>query len=198
MRIVSAQRLSRLIRPLPSVTFPPIRVQTPQLRLAHGRPRMPRLYLTVFVAFVALLSACGLTERERAVSRVNEQTQRVAQAGQVVAEVIAELPESDLQFQHFESLREALVTYLDGMDSLNAAMRAFGEQVEDIQEHIETTFRPSSEAAASSCQAALDALTDEEATHEDYQRAITRIGQCLERYATAVNNVKAAHDRTAL
>ncbi len=159
---------------------------------------MPRLYLTVFVAFIALLTACGLSERERAVSRVNEHIREVETAGQHVADVIAELPDSELAREDFTPLRSALSAYLLGMDNLNAAMRDLGEQVDELSEHISTSFRPSSEAAAASCQHAMDALEAEEASQEDFQRAITRIGQCLERYATAVSNVKAAHDRATL
>lgn len=162
---------------------------------------MPRLYLSLFIAFVAFLaSGCSLSfnEGERAVSRLNEHIRIVDAASQRVADVIAELPEGDLAAEDFEPLRAALDEYLLGMDGLNAAMRELGDQVEDLSEHIANSFRPSSEAAASSCQQALDALSTEESSEEDIQRAITRIAQCLERYATAVSNVKAAHDRAIL
>jgi uncharacterized protein YukE len=159
---------------------------------------MPRLNFSILVAFVALLTACGLSDRERAVADVNENIRAVEASGQRVAEVIAQLPDRELSKGDFEELRESLTEYLAGMDQLNAAMRSLGEQLEELRDHVEVRFRPSGEAAAHSCQAAIDAFQAEDATQEDYQRAITRIGQCLERYATAVSNVKAAHDRANL
>jgi hypothetical protein len=157
---------------------------------------MPRLYFSFFIAFLALLAGCGLSERERAVSRVNAHIRAVEAAGQRVADAIGELPDRDLATGDFEALRGALRAYLDDMDGLNGSMRELGEHLPELDEHVQTTFRPAAEAAASSCQLALDAFDDEPATQEDYQRAITRVGQCLERYATAVSNVKAAHDRS--
>ena len=159
---------------------------------------MSRLTSSLFIAFLALLAGCGLSERERAVSHVNERIRFVETAGQHVADVIGELPDRDLVFADFGNLRDALSEYLVGMDELNAAMRELGAQVTELEEHIAETFRPSAEAAASSCQLAIDALGAEESSQEEFQRAITRIGQCLERYATAVSNVKAAHDRATL
>lgn len=159
---------------------------------------MPRLYYSFFIAFLAFLAGCGLTERERAVSRVNAQIRAVEASSQDVADVIAALPDRELNVADFAELRQALQDYLDGMDGLNQAMRELGEQVGELQEHVTGTFRPSAEAAAASCQNALDAFADPAATQEDFQRAITRVGQCLERYATAVSNVKAAHDRATL
>lgn len=159
---------------------------------------MPRLYFSFFIAFLAFLAGCGLSERERAVSRVNSHIREVEAAGQRVADVIGELPDRELAAGDFEPLRSVLGEYMTGMDGLNEAMRELAEHVEELSEHVETTFRPSAEAAASSCQHALDAFAADGSTQEDYQRAITRIGQCLERYATAVSNVKAAHDRASL
>lgn len=159
---------------------------------------MPRLYYSFFIAFLAFLAGCGLSERERAVSRVNTQIRLVEEASQRVADVISELPDRELSANDFEALRTALGDYMSGMDGLNGAMRDLGENLEELAEHVENNFRPSAEAAASSCQNALDAFADEAATQEDFQRAITRVGQCLERYATAVSNVKAAHDRASL
>ena len=159
---------------------------------------MPRLNFSILLAFVALLSACGLSDRERAVAEVNENIREVEAFGQAVAEVIAQLPDRELAKADFDDLRDSLTSYMAGMDLLNAAMRSLGENVEELHDHVETTFRPSAEAAAGSCQAAVDAFDADAATQEDYQRAITRIGQCLDRYATAVTNVKAAHDRANL
>lgn len=159
---------------------------------------MPRLFLTAFVAFVALLVGCGLSERDRAVSTVNRGIVEVDTAGQAVAARIADLPaEGALTADALEPLRGDLRVYLDALDRLNAAIRQLGDLVEPLRPHVEEVFRPSAEAAAASCQQALDALGEADAPEEDYLRAITRIGQCLERYATAVTNVKTAHDRAA-
>lgn len=165
---------------------------------SHLAATMPRLYFSILIAFVALLTACGLSDRERAVADVNENIREVEASGQAVAEVIAQLPDRELESDDFDELRSSLTTYMAGMDLLNAAMRSLGEHVEELRDHVETTFRPSAEAAAGSCQAAIDTFDAEGASQEDYQRAVTRIGQCLERYATAVSNVKAAHDRANL
>lgn len=157
---------------------------------------MPRLLLSLILVLTALTAACGLSERDRAVSTANEAIRAVDAISHVIAELIAELPaDRDLEVDDFTELRAGVGQYLDAMDSLNAAMRVLGEQYESLSGHVEEVFRPSAEAAASSCQQAHDALADAEADQEDYQRAITRIGQCLERYAAAVSNVKAAHDR---
>jgi hypothetical protein len=157
---------------------------------------MPRILLSLFIAFTALLSACGLSERDRAVSAVNEEIRSVDTTSRLIAALNADLPlDEDLTPERVTPLREALGEYMASMDRLNAAMRAMAPFFDGLDAHVEEQFRPSAEAAANSCQQAYDALFDPEASQEDYQRAITRIGQCLERYAAAVSNVKAAHDR---
>lgn len=157
---------------------------------------MPRIVLSLFLVLTTLVAACGLSERDRAVAAVNEGIRRVDAISHVIADLIAELPaEGDLTVAQFTELRTGLDEYMTSMDELNAAMRTLGERFEPLRGHVEEAFRPSAEAAASSCQQARDALADEDASQEDYQRAITRVGQCLERYAAAVANVKAAHDR---
>lgn len=157
---------------------------------------MPRLCLSIIIAFLALfVGSCGLTERERAVARVNHHIRAVEASSQVVVDAIGALPTGELNAVDFAGVREALSGYLGEMDSLNAAIRELGAHYDALQEHIGQAFRPSAEAAALSCQNALDTLAAESAAQEDYRSAVTRIGQCLERYATAVTNVTAAHER---
>lgn len=166
------------------------------LERGQRRVRMPRILLSLFLVLTALTAACGLSERDRTVSTVNEGIRAVDAISHVIAELIAELPaDRDLTVDDFTELRTGLSQYMDAMDELNAAMRQLGAHFEPLAAHVEDVFRPSAEAAASSCQQAHDALSDADAGQEDYQRAITRVGQCLERYAAAVSNVKAAHDR---
>ncbi|MCB9532862.1 MAG: hypothetical protein H6698_00865 [Myxococcales bacterium] len=157
---------------------------------------MPRIYLSLFIAFVALLlGSCGLSERERAVARVNEHIRAVEASSQAVVDAIGALPVGDIATEDFGGVRSALQSYMGEMETLNAAIRALAEYYQELDEHLNSAFRPSAEAAAVSCQHALDTFSAAEATQEDFRGAITRVGQCLERYATAVTNVKAAHDR---
>lgn len=118
------------------------------------------------------------------------------EASRLIAALNADLPvDEDLTTDRVAPLRDALGQYMASMDRLNAAMRRMSPFFDGLEAHVEEQFRPSAAAAANSCQQAYDALSDPDASQEDYQRAITRIGQCLERYAAAVSNVKAAHDR---
>jgi hypothetical protein len=158
---------------------------------------MPRLFYSIVVLLVASLVGCGLSDRERAVAAANDAIRAVEAASHVVADVIGALPDGDLDHADFGPLRDAISRYMETTEALNAAMRSLGEHIPELQDHVENIFRPSAEAAAASCQQALDALSTAESVAEDHQRAITRLGQCIERYATAVSNVKAAHDRTS-
>ncbi|MFT4703536.1 MAG: phage shock protein A [Bradymonadia bacterium] len=159
---------------------------------------MPRVVFSLTVALFSLLAACGLSERERAVSQVNEGILAADTTGRVVADLIAQIPaEEAVGADDIASLRDALSQYMGAMEVLNAAMRTLGTRVEPLREHLETAFRPAAEAAASSCQQALDTLSSPAPSPDEYQRALTRIGQCIDRYAAAISNVTAAHERAA-
>jgi hypothetical protein len=86
---------------------------------------------------------------------------------------------------------------MDRMDALNASIRGLGDHYESLAPFLDATFRPAAETAASACQEALDAIVDDEAGQEDIRRALTRIGLCMERYATAVTRVSAEYGRIA-
>lgn len=160
---------------------------------------MPRLLFNLFiVAFAALVGmGCGLTERERAVSATNDAIEAVEAAGEDVAERINQLPDGEVDAAALEPLVGALQTYMERMDALNAAIRELGTYYESLAPFLDATFRPAAETAASACQEALDALGDDASEQESVRRALTRIGLCLDRYATAVTRVSAEYGRVA-
>jgi len=160
---------------------------------------MPRLLYSLFiVAFAALVGVgCGLSERERAVSETNDAIEAVEAAGEDVATRINQLPDGEVDPSALEPLVGALQTYMERMDALNAAIRGLGTYYESLAPFLDATFRPAAETAASACQEALDALGDDESGQEEVRRALTRIGLCLERYATAVTRVSAEYGRVA-
>jgi len=157
---------------------------------------MPRLPFSILIAFLAfLLGACGLTERERAVARVNEGIRAVETQSRQVVDAIAALPAGEVAADDFRGVRDALHGYMAQMEDLNASIRTLEDHFTTLQPAIREQFRPSAEAAAVSCQHALDALASPSSSQDDYRTAVTRIGQCIERYATAVTNLSAAYDR---
>lgn len=156
---------------------------------------MPRLFLSLFIVFVACLAGCGLNEREQAVAAANDAIHHVEEAGLVVAEAIDELPDRALETDDFGVVRSSLRTYVERMELLNAALRELGGRFAPLDPYLTGTFRPAAEAAATSCQEALDTLDDEASDQEAFARALTRIGLCLERYSTAVTNVAAEYGR---
>lgn len=158
---------------------------------------MPRLFYSVFLVFAACLAGCGLGERERAVTETNEAIQVVQQAIVEVAELINELPDRSLERADLEPLRESLVRYQGHAEALNASVRTLGTHFDALQTYLRDTFRPAAEDAATRCQQALDVLNNEASTDDDYTRALTSIGLCLDRYATAVSNVSAEYSRLA-
>jgi hypothetical protein len=157
---------------------------------------MPRHIFSLFLVFVVWLSGCGLSQRDRAVSDANEAIRSVEEASQSVADAINELPQEGLERSSFAPLATHLRTYMERASQLNAALRTLGGFLPNLQTHLDGTFRPASEAALQACQEALDAFDAEAAAQEDFRRAITRVGLCLQRYATAVTNVSAEYGRS--
>ncbi|TVR01769.1 MAG: hypothetical protein EA398_09125 [Deltaproteobacteria bacterium] len=156
---------------------------------------MPRLFLTFLILLTGLASACGLNESERAVADTNEAIRAVEQAGRTVADAIHALPESGLNHDSFGALRAAIGQYMGRMETLNDAVRDLRPHFERLVPHIDETFRPAAEAAASACQEATGILENPAADADAYRRAITRIGLCMDRYATAVTNVSNEYRR---
>jgi hypothetical protein len=156
---------------------------------------MPRLLLSVVFFALAWVSACGLSPRERAVSEANQAIRSVEEAGQVVAEAINRLPETGIERDAFDELNAALRTYMERAEVLNASLRGMVEFFPSLRAHLDTTYRPAAETALQACQEALDTFRADVAHEEDYRRAITRIGLCLGRFATAVTNVSAEYSR---
>lgn len=158
---------------------------------------MSRLLFALFAAFLMCLSACGFSLGERAVAEANRAIEAVREASDVVAARIHELPDRELQTSDFGELRTALGGYMGSVETLNAALRELGSHYASLQPYLQQTFRPASEAALSVCQSASDALAAEASSPEDFRRALTRIGLCLDRYATAVTNVSAEYERVS-
>lgn len=156
---------------------------------------MPRLVFGLIFVLSSLLSACGLSQKDRAVSDANEAIRAVEVAGQEIASRINELPAEDIEPAAFSALTDAIGVYVERAEMLNAALRGLGEFFPSLSEYVEQTFRPASESALQACQEAMDAFGDENATQEDFRRAVTRVGLCLQRYATAVSNVSAEYSR---
>jgi hypothetical protein len=158
---------------------------------------MPRLLFAIFAAFLAVLPACGLSLAERAVTQANAAIEGVREASEDVASAIHALPDRTLQRDDFATLRTAVDAYIGRVEALNAALRELGTHYTALQPHLDGAFRTASAGALESCQSALDALDGEASTEEDFRRALTRVGLCLDRYATAVTNVSAEYTRLA-
>ena len=156
---------------------------------------MPRLLLSLFFVFAAWLAGCGLSPRDRAVSDANDSIRGVEEADQAVADAINGLPEANLEPASFSPLSASLRTYMERAGRLNASLRTLSGFLPSLQQHVDAVFRPASETALQACQEAIDAFDSEASTQDDYRRAITRVGLCLQRYATAVTNVSAEYSR---
>jgi hypothetical protein len=149
---------------------------------------MPRLLYSLFFVVFAWIAGCGLSDRERAVATANEAIRSVEEAGESVADKINGLPEQPLEPGHFGELTTSLSSYMSRVDTLKAAMRTLVDFVPALQGYHTDTFLPAVSAAESACQDALDAMSSAASDQSAYQRALTRVGLCLERVATAVTN----------
>ena len=151
-------------RPLPRRVTPTYGLALP----VPGTPsaRMPRLFLSLFIVFVACLVGCGLNERERAVAAANDAIHQVEEAGLVVAAAIDELPDRALETGDFGVVRSSLRTYVERMELLNAALRELGGQFAPIEPYLAGTFRPAAEAEGIEDRVfrliAVDAILDNE------------------------------------
>jgi hypothetical protein len=156
---------------------------------------MPRLILGLIFVVASLLSACGLTPKDQAVANANDAISAVEEAGQQVADAINQLPEEQVDAAAFSPLSQSLRTYIERAEQLNAALRGLGSFFPSLGTYIDETFRPAAESALQACQEALDSFSSEASSQEDYRRAVTRVGLCLQRFATAVSNVSAEYGR---
>lgn len=141
------------------------------------------------------LGACGFSVSERAVAAANAAIEAVRDASDEVASQIHQLPDQTLTTSDFAGVRGALNAYIERVEALNAALRELGTHFNALEPHLNESFRPAAEAALTVCQTAHDALAADTSTEEDFRRALTRVGLCLERYATAVTNVSAEYER---
>lgn len=156
---------------------------------------MPRLLLTLLILLSGLALGCGLNESERAVADTNEAIRGVEEASRAVADAIHSLPEGPLATDAFDGLRAAVERYMGRMETLNERVRSLRPHFPHLAAYIDETFRPAAEAAAAACQEALSTLADTDTDPEAVRRAITRVGLCMDRYATAVTNVSSEYRR---
>ena len=142
-----------------------------------------------------LLVACGLSAREQSVSSANAAIRAVDESNKAVAESLASLPEGALTPDDFQGVRAAVIAHMEKMESTNAALRAVGAFFPELQKQIDETFRPEAEKAATACQEALDTSSTPTASQDDFLHAVTRVGFCVDRYATAVTSVSEEYTR---
>lgn len=137
-----------------------------------------------------VLSACGVSsDRDRAVASANAAIIDVDRAGSDIAEAIAALSVEDGKKRDLADVREAGETYLAATESLNGAIRKMGETNGQLQSYVQDNFLSASERAVSDCQRALELLRDDAISDQDLRSAITLLGRCIDRYASAVDGV---------
>lgn len=156
---------------------------------------MPRLLYSLFFVALAVLAGCGLSDRERAVVQTNQAIEAVQSSIHEIADLINGLADDEITTERMQPLHGAIARYMERMDTVGEALRALGTHIPDLEPYLVSTFRPAAESAATACQSALTTLADAGATDEDYTRALTQVGLCLDRYATAVTNVSAEYNR---
>jgi|SRR5690625_73172 len=137
-----------------------------------------------------VLSACGVSsDRDRAVASANAAIIDVDRAGSDIAEAIAALSADEEKGRDLNAVREAGDAYLVATEKLNGAIRKMGETNAQLQAYIQENFLGAAETAASDCQRALELLRDRQISDQDLRSAITLLGRCIDRYASAVEGV---------
>lgn len=156
---------------------------------------MNRLLTTLLILLTGFAVGCGLSERERAVSDANRANDAVYEASRLVAQRVAELPDTDPDRQALRPLRHALQGYVEAVERYNEALRLVTLHLPALDAHYSSSFLPASENALSACEDALQAFDAETVETEAVQRAIARVGLCMDRYATAVTRMSNAYQR---
>mgnify|MGYP002619637743 CR=1 FL=1 len=156
---------------------------------------MTRLLTTLLLLLTGLTAACGLSERERTVSEANQAIDAVFHASRDVAHRVGDIQDDAASPDAFRPLILAVERYLGRVEALNAALRAVSETIPELQGHLEGEFLPAAEQAIGACEDAMRTLNQERAATDDYQRAVARVGLCMERYAAAVTRMAQAYQR---
>ena len=147
--------------------------------------------MMIFVA--ALLSSCGLSDKEKSVARTNVAIEDVAEAGRQVANSIAALSGQTPDERDIRPVRDATRLYMERMETLNASIRQLAEVFTGLADYVETTFLENAERAAVDCQDALNLISGDSPDDEQIRSAITRIGRCIDVYADEVTRVSARY-----
>lgn len=144
----------------------------------------------ISLLIAGLLSSCGLSsDRERAVAHANTAIEDVDRAGSRIADAIATLSQASQGERDIVPIRDAGEAYLSAVETLNGALRAMGATSAQLQQYIQSDFLPAAETAANDCQRALEQLRGDHVDDESLRGAITLLGRCIDRYATAVAGV---------
>lgn len=150
-----------------------------------------RRWTAVFaLVFAGVLSACGITsDRDRAVATANTAIVDVDRAGSEIADAIAALSADSDQSRDLTQVREAGENYLAATETLNGAIREMGEANPRLLPYVQEHFLGAAENAVSDCQRALELLRNDAITDQELRGAITRLGRCIDRYASAIEGV---------
>jgi len=149
------------------------------------------------VTLTFLVTACGLSEREKTVADTNAQIETVYQRSEELARAIYELPEEPTGPESFGSVNTAYRSYREEVERLNVLIHRLGGLIPELNEHLRTQFDPTAEEALTRCDAAVSVFEEPAATEADYQEALTVMCLCIERYANAVTAVSQAYARLA-
>lgn len=137
-----------------------------------------------------VLSACGVSsDRDRTVAAANAAIIDVDRAGADIAEAIADLAVADGGRRDLADVRKAGETYLAATERLNGAIRKMGATNVQLQTYVQEGFLVASERAVSDCQRALELMRNDAIADQDLRSAITLLGRCIDRYASAVDGV---------
>lgn len=151
--------------------------------------RAQRLVAVMMIFLAAMMAACGLSEREKAVASTNSALEDVDSSHQAITEAIAALSSQSEGGRDCSALLAATEAYRENVATLDEAIRALGATSEQLNGYVTETYLPAREAAASDCQQAVDLLSSEQPSDDDIRQAITLVGRCVSNYADAFNAV---------
>ncbi|MCA9563179.1 MAG: hypothetical protein KC561_06805, partial [Myxococcales bacterium] len=134
-----------------------------------------------------------LSEREKHVADTNAQIAAVRRQSEVLAQAIYDLPDAPEASADFAPLFTAYQAYRQEVDRLNNLIHQLAAVAPDLTEHLRDSFDPAMEEANALCDDSIATFRDEESDPSDYQRALTSLCLCVERYASAVTAVSRAY-----
>lgn len=170
-----------------------------RLRTAGSHPLVGHIKTTRrFLALVVLamiVTACGLSNRERYVAETNAQIEKVYEESEALARAIYELPDEPSGPESFSGVISAYESYRVEVERLNVLVHRLGEVVPELTDHLAEHFDPAVADTHDSCNAAVSVFQSPSATEDEYQEALTSMCLCIERYAEAVTEVSRAYAR---